>query len=157
MRHRDPAIATQPSAGHPLQLLPGAVRDDTPAGPRIKGGFESKPGPSPPPLPPQKQSAWASHSLRPSEAVVGYKFPSFICLRLHINPPLSLTCQPGRSGAMPYSSWDHLPLQVPAQCLALGSSCGLSCMLPKFICRGANSAHQNVTEFGNRVFAELIG
>ena len=29
-------------------------------------------------------------------------------------------------------------------------------MLPKFICRGASSAPQNVTEFENRVFAELI-
>ncbi|CAM9594890.1 unnamed protein product [Rangifer tarandus platyrhynchus] len=40
VRHQDPAIVTQPSAGHPLQLLPGAVRDDMPAGPRIKGEFK---------------------------------------------------------------------------------------------------------------------
>ena len=48
------------------------------------------------------------------------------------------------------------PFKFIAPCLALGSSYGLSCVLPKFICRGANSAPQNVTEFGDRVFAELI-
>lgn len=65
--------------------------DFTPSGPLIKGEFKWNPSHCTPPTSPQKQGA--SQSLRLSIVTIGYKFPSFICPYLHINPPILLNSE----------------------------------------------------------------